>query len=74
MIKPGGLNEDGFFTFWVKECNENSDEPPQHTIRNLSLSKFNLIIVSSSPLFDAESYSLKDFDRGFLFMGCVLTP
>lgn len=53
MIKPGSINEDGFFTFTVKECNGDPNEPPQYTIRNLSLSKYNLVIVSSSALFDA---------------------
>jgi hypothetical protein len=73
-IKAGSINEDGFFTFQLKESMEDNIDGPYNVIRNLSLSKFNLVLCSSSSVLDLKSYSIEKFSKGFLFMGCLLTP
>lgn len=45
-----------------------------HRLKNLTLSKYNLVLISSDSAPNLDYISIDNFNKGFLFLGCLITP
>lgn len=64
---------EGFQIFEMEEISGESGSPP-HCLKNLTLSKHNLVLISSDPAPNLKYISVDNFTKGFLFLGCLITP
>ena len=56
----------------MEEAQEEGVTP--HALKNLALSKYNLVLISSTPHPSLQNISCCDFGKEFLFLGCLVTP